>query len=90
MNRSAIGFSWRWLIAESVNQVCTVPCHIEPPEMNPLISGDPALLEKLIIDAVFSVCFRIGVDASDADWEATPALLASRLNTKYQVFVQIP
>ena len=59
--------------------------------MTPLISGDPlALHKKLIIDAVFSDRIGYGVDASDSNWEATPASLASRLNSKYQVYLEIP
>ena len=78
---------------DCVNQVCTFRCHIDFPEIKPLISGDPsALLEKLIIDAVVSACFRYCEDAADSNWEATPASLARlacRLNAKYQVFLQI-
>ena len=60
LNRSEIRCSWRSLIVEWVNQVFTVLCHIDPPEMNPLISGDPsALLEKLIIDQFSALFFDI-------------------------------
>ena len=86
LNRSAIGCSWRSLIAVLVNQVCTADFRIVPPEMNPLISGDPsALLEKLIIDAAFIELFRKCENAIDCNWGATPSSLACRLNVKYQV-----
>jgi hypothetical protein len=56
---------------------------MEPPEMNPLMSGDPsALQEKLIIDAVSILEFRTGDIERACNWDAA---LAFRSNVKYHV-----
>jgi hypothetical protein len=84
LNRSEIGRSWSLLSAGSVSQACTVDCHMVFPEMNPRMSGDPsALLEKLIIDAVFRLFLRNGEDSKASNWDSTPASLACRSNVKY-------
>jgi hypothetical protein len=59
---------------------------MEPPEMNPLMSGDPsALQENVIIDAVSILAIRSGDIERACNWDAAPVSLAIRSNVKYHV-----
>jgi hypothetical protein len=59
---------------------------MEPPQMNPLMPGDPsALLEKLIIDGISILTIRTGDIERACNREAAPVSLAFRSNVKYHV-----
>ena len=53
--------------------------------MNPLTSGHPSLLEKLIMVAVSILAIRNGDNASAFKWDSAPVFLVSRSNVKYHV-----
>ena len=73
------------MLSGRVSHFSTVVSHMVPPEMSPLMSGEPTVKEKLMIDACFIHVCRYCDDSRAFNWDSTPNSLAWMSNVKYHV-----
>ncbi len=68
-----------------VSHFSTVVSHMVPLEMSPLMSGEPTVKEKLMINVPVTYFVRNFDDSKAFNWDSKPDSLACMSNVKYHV-----